>query len=274
MAHFGPDAACFVVGYRDAPGEVRRITDGSLLKTLSGMVHWVHFDADASTFVVGYRDAPGELRRTADGSLLKTLSGEVSWVRFSPDEDATSLIVDYQDVPDEVRRTADGSLLEVLPDEVEDVRLSADADATDFIVGYKDAPDQVRCTTNGSLLATLSGEVVWVDFADATTFVVRYRDGRSELWEGRGNPRLLAELELGVGRQFVDPKSQRLVLWYSDGRTYLLDLDWLRAIGGDPAALSPEALVRLACEGPLATGLFDQATLELHLEGSSPQACR
>ena len=48
----------------------------------------------------------------------------------------------------------------------------------------------------------------------------------------------------------------------------------LRAMGGDLAALSPEDLMRLACEGPLASGLLDEAVLAPYLEGRSPQACR
>ena len=110
--------------------------------------------------------------------------------------------------------------------------------------------------------------------ADATCFVVVYADGRSELWQGQSNPRLLAELGLGVEEWLFDPQSQRLVLLYTDGRAYLLDVDWLRAMGGDLAALSPEDLVRLACEGPLSSGLLDEAALEPYLEGRPPQACR
>ena len=122
----------------------------------------------------------------------------------------------------------------------------------------------------------LSGQVVRVRFspdADAAYFVVSYEDGRSESWEGRDSPRLLAELGLGVQETLFDSEAQRLVVWHSDGRAYLLDLDWLRAMGGNLETLSPEELARLACEGPLASGLLDEAALEPYLESRTPVAC-
>lgn len=41
----------------------------------------------------------------------------------------------------------------------------------------------------------------------------------------------------------------------------MLDIDWLKAIGGEPKSLSVEELVRLACQGPFASGLFQESEL-------------
>jgi hypothetical protein len=71
-----------------------------------------------------------------------------------------------------------------------------------------------------------------------------------------------------------DLEDARMVVWHSDGRAYLLDLDWLRAMGGDLAALSGEGVVRLACEGPFGSGPFDETRLEPYLDGGLPEGCR
>lgn len=47
---------------------------------------------------------------------------------------------------------------------------------------------------------------------------------------------------------YFHPQVRRLVVWYSDGRAYLPDIEWLRAMAGDPAALAPEELERLGCQ--------------------------
>jgi hypothetical protein len=73
---------------------------------------------------------------------------------------------------------------------------------------------------------------------------------------------------------FFDVKDGRAVVTYSDGRTYLLDLNWLAAMGGDQAALPSDELMRLACTGPLATGLWNVASLAPYLGDQVPQACR
>ena len=92
--------------------------------------------------------------------------------------------------------------------------------------------------------------------------------GLATVW--RDEARLLAKYDLGLPELFLDP--QRLIVRAED-RAYLLDLAWLRAMGGDPAALASEELVRIICEGPMASGLFDESTLVPYLDGGQPQAC-
>ena len=280
-----------MVVYEEAPDEIRRTADGSLLEILLSESCQIHFavGTNAPNFVVEYRGAPAQVRRTVDGSLIETLSGNLVHnypaqnVIFSPDTNAKSFIVNYLGAPDEIRRTADGSLLAVLTGWTDHVYFGSGMNATYFVVDYRDAFGELRRTADGSLLKPLSGEieynypserVIFSPDADATSFVVEYKDGRSELWEGRGHPRLLAELGLGVEGQFFDIEGQRLILWHSDGRAYLLGVDWLRAMGGDPWALSPEELMRLACEGPFASSAWDEAALEPYLDGRPSQACR
>ena len=104
--------------------------------------------------------------------------------------------------------------------------------------------------------------------------MVNYSDDRNELWGGGALPSRLSELGIGVVYRAFDATGTRLVLRHSDGRAYLLDLDWLRAMGGEAATLPLEELVRLACEGPLASGAWDEATLVPYLEGRPALACQ
>jgi hypothetical protein len=304
-AYFSPDGAYFAVFYRPAwlGAELRRTSDGEVVP-LAGRVEWLSFSPDGATFVVDYIDAPDELRRMAGGEPVP-LAGEVDWVKFSPD--GALFVVRYADAPDELRKTAGGDAVP-LAFGVQQVFFSPDG-AT-FVVAYSGAPGELRRTAGGEphrLAAEVSVAVFSPDGAyfvvvyapgynrvelhrtaggamrvldqfngvrfspDGSTFLVGCTDGRYEVWGGES---FLADLGLGMKDYSFDPHSDRLVVWHTDGQAYLLDLAWLRAMGGNPAALPPEELVRIICEGPLASGLLDEAALEPYLGGREPQACQ
>jgi hypothetical protein len=107
---------------------------------------------------------------------------------------------------------------------------------------------------------------------------VRYASGRGELWDTRGTPHRLADLGVGLMKAgFVFTSGvERLVIQYGTGKLYLLDIAWLRTMGGSPGQLPVEELVRLACEGPLTSGLWtaaEQAALERALDSRKPRSC-
>jgi WD40 repeat protein len=243
----------------------------------------VTFSPDGSLFLIDSlpeqveaEAPPSRLRRTADGSLVAAFGFYVESLFYSPDRAGTYAVADYGDEAGELLRTADGSRVAALAGAVDQAYFSPDPAGTRFVVDYVARPGELRRTAEGSLAATLTGEVDRVSFAPdpaVAYLVVDYSDGRSELWDWRTGSRL-AELGLGKKGHVYDPRSRRLIIWHTDGRAYILDLDWLRAMGGDPAAISPGELERLACRGPFATGLFDESVLQPYLEGSPPQACR
>jgi hypothetical protein len=271
-----PNAAFFVVIYADTDksAELRRTADASLISVLPGNGGRAFFSADpAATYLVwvedygtgngtGYpvlldNDKSAELRRTVDGSRIATLSGFprngvsnlFGNIFFSPDRAATIFVthIDAQPV---------------------DIYLSAE--------GISVAHDQ------------LIQDVTFLPDPTSPIFQVQYQDGRIELWDRQGSPapHQITDLGLGQGTQFgpgqliqrLDPQSRRVTTEYSDGRAYLLDIGWLQALADLPQALAPEQrssqLARLACQGPLASGLFDEAELKPYLGEQSPQACR
>ncbi len=68
-----------------------RVSDGSLIRTLTGHTNWVMsvaFSPDGQTLASGSWDSTIKLWRVSDGSLIRTLTGHTSSVRsvaFSPD---------------------------------------------------------------------------------------------------------------------------------------------------------------------------------------------
>ncbi|MBE7554799.1 MAG: hypothetical protein HS126_27420 [Anaerolineales bacterium] len=284
---FSPDedGTYLVVGYNDeTPGELRRSADGEVIATLSGPVSpyfGVTFSPDeaGTYFFVRYLGgAPNELRRSADGKVVP-LSGEVSDVTFSPDEGGTYFIVGYErGTPGELRRSADGKIITTLSGPVSNATFSPDEAGTYFVVGYNDETSgELRSTTDGQVIATLSGPVSDVTFSPDEVgiyFIVAYVNGQHELWQAQSEPNRLTELGLGLKNNFFFVASDRLITQYSDGRAYLQDLAWLRAMGGKVGEMPIQELVHIACAGPFASGLFDEAELKPYLAGREPQVCK
>ena len=178
-------------------------------------------------------DAPGEWRRTSDFQLLASLSGDIDRLVFSPDGAYVGFA--YVDAPGELRRVSDGQIIATFGCDICELVFSQD----------------------GAYLT-----VLYDSFAG------------SELWAIGDDVRLLAHYDRGQGFPFLG--TQRLAVQYYNVyalRAFLLDLDWLRAMGGDPAALAPEELVNILCQGPMALGLLPKTDLLPYLAGRLSQAC-
>ncbi len=278
--YFSPSlsGAVFVVDYEADKGELRRTTDGSLVTTLPGEVVRALFSSAPGdlTFVVQYKDIPGEVRRVADGSLIAQLPGIAGFAKASPDPTGLYFVTFYSGtLLDEIRYMATGEVIRTFSNRVSDVDFSPDAEASFMIVDYSRVTDQIVRTADGLVLASLDDEVVNVTFSqDARYFVVDYENGRSELWAARPAPHRLLDMELGRDEYAFDVKQQRMMVRYSDGRTYLVDLGWLEAMTGNPSALSIAEVAGIACRGPLAGPLFDEHELDPYLKGQPALACR
>ena len=161
----------------------------------------------------------------------------------------------------ELRRTADGSLL---------ATLGGGDLALGTLSGIGDLNFDLNRSSNGRNGVVFS--------PDGSTIVVQYASGRGELWDARGTPRRLADLGLGLAKAgFIFSSGvERLAVQYGNGQLYLLDVAWLREMGGRPDQLPAEELIRFACQGPLTSGLWtaaEQAALERALNGQKPRSC-
>jgi hypothetical protein len=269
------DARYFIVYYKDAPGEVRRVADGKLSETLPGVVRFAKSSSDLARryFEVEYLAAeiPDVVRRATDGSPVVTFADKVAEIDFSPD--ASSMIVDYLTARDEIIRTADGARLATLGNEVVNVKF--DPQVGYVVLDYDKALGEVRRTTDGALVSMLTGEIDKMDFSkDGNYLVVIYHDGRTEVWDMHQAPQRLVDLGLGRAEYAIDLRSQRLMVRYSDSRAYLVDLEWLRAMGGDPVALPIGDLVRLICQESLTRESIAETDLKSVLGNRPALACR
>lgn len=82
------------------------------------------------------------------------------------------------------------------------------------------------------------------------SFVVNYDNNRSELWTAGNGPVYLADLGISPAFMFFGPGNQHLVVRYSTGEAYLIDVEWLKNIrkaAPDSEISSANELLRLAC---------------------------
>jgi WD40 repeat protein len=117
-AAFSPDgkAIVFGLGFPENAVQVRRVTDGGLVRTLDSHGNWicaVAISPDGALLASGSTDCTIKLWRATDGSLLRTLKGHASWVQsldFSPD--ANILVSSSKDGTIRLWQVSDGSLLQ------------------------------------------------------------------------------------------------------------------------------------------------------------------
>ena len=98
---------------------------------------------------------------------------------------------------------------------------------------------------------------------DTSAFVVRYSDERTEVWDGGAKPRLLTSLGLGVSSSQFDDEGDHIVVQYSSGEAYIVDLQVLRGLPPDLAAISDDELIALVCR-----------TVGIQAHAAAPQSCQ
>jgi hypothetical protein len=275
-------ATYFVVSYKvDTPAELRRSVDGVLITTLLSQVMVVAFSPDktASHFIVIYYNGIStELRRSIDGTLITTLPGMASSITFSPDEAATYFVAHYNDeITPELRHTSDGEVVH-LSGTVSEITFIFGKVISYFKVSYSDSSStEIHRMSDGAIVGTLANMSSTVAYnADESALYIIESDqrGRHKLWLAQDQLYLLADLGLNLGRYFFSIEKNRLIAPQNDGQTYLVDLAWLRAMGGNARKMPTKELVRIACEGPFAGELFDEAELRPYLGDRAPQACK
>jgi WD40 repeat protein len=115
---FSPDGKAIVLGlgFPENSVQIRRASDGGLVRTLDSHANWVCAVAvspDGAMLASGSTDCTIKLWRATDGSLLRTLKGHGSWVQsldFSPD--ANILASSSKDGTIRIWKVSDGSLLQ------------------------------------------------------------------------------------------------------------------------------------------------------------------
>ena len=103
--------------------------------------------------------------------------------------------------------------------------------------------------------------------------IIRYDDGRTELWRGLQDIRRLAALDTNLRGHSLAGGNARtpaaLTVWYADGHADVIDLDWLEQATADD--IGNQQLFALACQGPLAD--FDAGQLADRLAADTWRGC-
>ena len=127
---FSPDGQTLASASSDFTIKLWRVSDGTLLRTLTGHTYdvtSVAFSPDGQTLASGSWDRTIRLWRVSDGTLLRTLTGHTSYVTsvaFSPD--GQTLASAGVDSGIRLWRVSDGTLLRTLSGGANSVAFSPD----------------------------------------------------------------------------------------------------------------------------------------------------
>lgn len=294
---FSPDSKWLIVSSYPS-SELRELAYPEKAYQLSGNTDFydeapVTFSSDNKWLVINYLLARGELRdlSRSDGTVY-TLTGDINSAILSPNSEW--LVLDYQDAPSEVRALSKpNEIAYTLSGDVLNVAFNPDNQWV--VVSYSNALSEVReiakpesaITLTGDVYDLPSGEFSGVTFSQDSNWLLAKYDGiPSQLWSIGSESRFFTNLGLGIkddsqvnsliftdlSRSF-DATNQRLLLVYSDGRSYLLDLPWIQAMGGRDD-LPREELVKLACDGPLKLGIVTSEDLKPFLGEEESKVCK
>jgi hypothetical protein len=253
-------------------------------------------------FIVGYGEAPAELRSVADGRVALSFPGGFTTLSVSPDG---SLMDVESGIEEFVVR------LGVSPMRATDMRRAYFDGVGDgrIYIAATDTSSEIRRLADDEVITTLPGAArraiwgpgwVYVDSFDGA-MVVRLSDGRSvrvpsanappryeldgswpglimsrddlrtSVWSLDPDPLEVYRSELGEATRPLGQGLGRFSTLTSDGRGYLVDMSWVRQIGGVASSIGGNDLVRAACAGPLSESSTTE--LEPYLGGVRPIAC-
>jgi hypothetical protein len=302
-------APLFGISYENSTSELRKVTDGQILKSFPKRLndfHAIRFSPDGTRVILVFADFSVEVYDTKTGQPINRLHSKIGTTDFfadvprlglsiSPNPTQTMFAVSYSGgISGELRSMSDGRFIANLTDVfVGDKNLvhagmapsgityHPTPTATHFLISYKNAGTELRRLSDGKLIKKFEGKVTTIQPVAGSRDKLWWANTPAEtsLWllEDIENPvPLLNNLDANIGASDIVYLSDlnQLFVRYPDGLAYYFDITWLAQMGGDPDALGMEELMRLICTGPMARANFDESQLKPYLGDRRPQACR
>ena len=291
------DGNQFVLAYDDRQAELRKTADGELIATLPGAVYReVTFSPDGQTFVVSLYGAgafdtqlgaPSALHSALDGSIIKEfpltygkgLSLRVAPVEYSPD--GSTILISFNavefDYGDSVPLYYDAATGIEIADIGRAPRFSPTGNyivgLTRFVGENVGSPAAIYEAADGLHLRELAEFDTYTFSSNEAYFLAEFADDHSELLD-LSTGVVLADLGSVLAGHFFDLAQQRLVVWYTDGRSYLIDLEWLQFLSQAQSLDDPIlGIANQFCaeHWPLDDDFI--ADLAVYLGEREPQAC-
>jgi WD40 repeat protein/subtilase family serine protease len=159
---FSPDGSLIASGSNDRTIRLWRVSDGALVRTLTGHTYpvtSVAFSPDGSLIASGSEDRTIRLWRVSDGALVATLTGHTDWVSsvaFSPD--GSLLASGSGDGTIRLWRVSDGALVATLTGHTSPVySVAFSPDGSLIASGSADRTIKLWRVSDGALVRTLTG---------------------------------------------------------------------------------------------------------------------
>ncbi len=264
---------------RDPQGAtIRRLSDGTVVLSLAANARAVSYPSPGLV-QVRLEDDSRQLRRLSDGSVVGTPSNRSIESATLVGPGSEFELIRYTGSKSELKRSTDGtSVLQLGGPGAALLELTfiPNAQPSHVLARFEDGSSSLIALQGHGESVSLSGSALSVDLLPAKApryLIIRYADGRAEIWRGLHALRRLSALDTQLqGFSLADGNLHdpaALTVWYADGHADVIDLDWLERATAD--GVSDAQLFALACQGPLAG--FEATQLADRLAGESWRGC-
>jgi hypothetical protein len=264
----------FVFVSRPEGAEIRRLDDGSLVSSLGEGVTGASYPSSGLVQVRLDGDLQ-ELRRLSDNSVIKAPVTRAIESDTVVGPGSEYQLIHYVSGKSELKRSVDGTTVMefgAAGAELKELTFFPKPGPSHVLARYEEGSSSLITLNQNGDAVPLHGTAVSIDLLPseaARYLIIRYDDGRAEVWSGLEDIRRLGNLETNLQGFSLTDANSALTVWYANGHADVLDLDWLERATAE--GITTDQLFALACQGPLAG--FDTSVLDDRLIGETWRGC-